>query len=144
MTAHLSRLITDRRGAAAVEFGLLAPAFLLMFIGVLQVGVGMQAYNSLRQVSSQTAREVSVQYQTDNRLSNSQIAQVATANATSAPYILSSDRLTVTVELAGTQRVPAARELTLEFRYQVPTFLDFAGIEGPELTYTRPIFVSDA
>lgn len=141
MTAHLSRLICDRRGGAAIEFALLAPAFLLMFIGVLQVGVGMQAHNSLRQVSSQTAREVSVQYQTANRLNNSQIAQVATANATSAPYILRSDRLTVTVETAGTQRVPSATELTLEFRYQVPTFLDFAGIDGPELTYTRPIFV---
>lgn len=144
MTARLHRLVADRRGAAAIEFALLAPAFLLMFIGVLQVGVGMQAYNSLRQVSSQTAREVSVQYQTNNRLTNSQIAQVATANATSAPYILQADRLNVTVQLAPTQRVPNARELTLRFRYQVPTFLDIAGIDGPELDYSRPIFVSSA
>lgn len=134
-------MIGDRGGAAAIEFGLLAPAFLLMFIGVLQVGVAMQAHNSLRQVSAQTARDVSVQYQTNNRLTNSQIAQVATANATSAPYLLRSDRLNVTVQLATTQRVPNARELTLRFRYQVPTFLDFAGIDGPELDYTRPIFV---
>ena len=141
MTEPLSRLIADRRGAAAIEFALLAPAFLLMFIGVLQVGLSMQAHNSLRQVSAQTAREVSVQYQTNNRLTNSQIAQVATANATSAPYILQAGRLNVTVQLATTQRVPNARELTLRFRYRVPTFLDFAGIDGPELDYTRPIFV---
>ena len=141
MTRRLLRLISDRRGAAAIEFALLAPAFLLMFVGVLQVGVGMQAHNSLRQVSAQTARDVSVQYQTDNRLTNSQIAQVATANATSAPYLLQAERLNVTVQLAATQRVPNARELTLRFRYQVPTFLDFAGIDGPELDYSRPIFV---
>ena len=141
MTEPLSRLIADRRGAAAIEFALLALAFLLMFIGVLQVGLSMQAHNSLRQVSAQTAREVSVQYQTNNRLTNSQIAQVATANATSAPYILQAGRLNVTVQLATTQRVPNARDLTLRFRYRVPTFLDFAGIDGPELDYTRPIFV---
>lgn len=141
MTKHLHRLFADLRGAAAIEFALLAPAFLLMFIGVLQVGVAMQAHNSLRQVSAQTARDVSVQYQTDNRLTNSQIAQLATANATTAPYLLQNERLNVTVQLAATQRVPNARELTLRFRYQVPTFLDFAGIDGPELDYSRPIFV---
>jgi Flp pilus assembly protein TadG len=136
------RLARDCRGGAAVEFGLLAPAFLVMFLGVLQVGIFMQAYNSLRNASADTARDVSVQYQTDNRLTNAQIAQVGVATATTAPYLLRSNRLAVTVELATTQRVPAARELTLEFRYQLPSFLGFAGIEGPELTYERPIFVS--
>lgn len=136
------RLVRDCRGGAAIEFGLLAPAFLVMFLGVLQVGVFMQAYNSLRNASADTARDVSVQYQTDNRLSHTQIAQLAMANATTAPYLLRSNRLEVTVELATTQRVPAATELTLEFRYQLPTFLGFAGIDGPELNYVRPIFVS--
>jgi len=135
-------LARDCRGGAAIEFGLLAPAFLVMFLGVLQLGFFMQAYNSLRNASADTARDVSVQYQTDNRLTNAQIAQVGVAKASTAPYLLSSSRLSVSVELATTQRVPAARELTLEFRYQLPTFLGFAGIDGPELTYTRPIFVS--
>jgi Flp pilus assembly protein TadG len=121
---------------------LLAPTFILMFIGVIQVGVGMQAYNSLRNVSADTARQVSVQYQTDNRLSNSQIAQVGVANATTAPYMLSPSRLTVTVDDAATQRIPNAKELTLRIRYTVPTFLEFAGIDGPQLDYSRPIFVS--
>ena len=144
MIAGLLRLAADRRGGAAVEFGLLAPAFLLMFIGVLQVGVAMHAYNSLRNISADTAREVSVQYQTNNRLTNSQISQVGVATATTAPYLLQTDRLIVNVQAATTQRVPNATELTLRLRYQLPTFLDFAGIEGPELDYSRPIFVSSA
>ncbi len=138
----LRQLVRDRSGAAAVEFGLLAPAFLVMFLGVLQVGFFMQAYNSLRNASADTARDVSVQYQTDNRLTNSQIAQVGIANATTAPYLLNSNRLEVTVETATTQRVPAATELTLQLTYQLPTFLDFVGIEGPELNYVRPIVVA--
>ncbi|HYD24259.1 MAG TPA: TadE/TadG family type IV pilus assembly protein [Croceibacterium sp.] len=142
MIRRLPRLLRDRHGAAAVEFGLLAPAFLLMFLGVLQVGVGLHAYNSLRNVSSDTARQVSVQYQTDNRLSNSQIRSVGIANATTAPYLLKTDRLTVTADDAATQRVPNAREITLRFQYRVPTFLEFAGIQGPQLSYARPIFVS--
>ena len=142
MTVRLLRLAADRRGGAAVEFGLLAPAFILMLMGVLQVGVGLQAYNSLRNASADTAREVSVQYQTDNRLTPSQIAQLGTANATTAPYLLQSDRLTVTAALAVTQQIPNATEMTLTIRYRVPSFLDFAGVAMPELTYTRPIFVS--
>jgi Flp pilus assembly protein TadG len=142
MIRRLFDLARNTRASAAIEFGLLAPTFILMFVGVLQVGMGMQAYNSLRNVSADTARAVSVQYQTDNRLTNSQIAQVGIANATTAPYLLSANRLTVTVEDAATQRIPKAKELTLRIRYTVPTFLDFAGIDGPELDYSRPIFVS--
>ena len=142
MIARLLLLARDRRGGAAVEFALLAPAFLLMFIGVLQGGVALHAYNSVRNISSDTARQVSVQYQTDNRLTNSQIAQLGTANATTAPYLLKADRLTVNVDTAATQRVPNARELTLRIRYQIPSFLSFAGIDGPLVDYSRPIFVS--
>ena len=144
MIASLHCLARDQRGGAAVEFGLLAPTFMVMLIGVFQVGVGMQAYNSLRSASADTAREVSVQYQNDNRLTESQIAQVGEATATTAPYLLSADRLTVNVQLAATQHIPKARELTLRLRYRVPTFLDFIGIEGPELDYSRPIFVTQA
>jgi Flp pilus assembly protein TadG len=144
MSSLFRRLNADCHGGAAIEFGLLAPAFLLMLIGALQVGIGMQAYNSLRNASADTARQVSVQYQTDNRLTHTQIAQLAEANATTAPYLLRSARLRVTVSEAATQRVPNALELTLTFRYRVPTFLDFAGIAAPELDYTRPIFVSRA
>ena len=142
MTVRLLRLVANRRGGAAVEFGLLAPVFILMLMGVLQVGVALQAYNSLRNASGDTAREVSVQYQTDNRLTTSQIAQLGAANATTAPYLLVSERVTVNAALAVTQQIPNATEITLTFRYRVPSFLDFAGIAMPELTYTRPIFVS--
>jgi len=142
MTFRLPHLLADRRGAAAIEFGLLAPAFILLFLGVLQVGFFMQAYNSLRNASADTARQVSVQYQVENRLTNSQISQLGVANATTAPYLLNADRLDVTVQTATTQRVPAVTELTLELTYELPTFLGFVGIDGPELNYVRPIFVT--
>jgi len=144
VTPRLRQLAADRRGGAAVEFGLLAPAFLVMLLGVLQMGIALHAYNSLRNASADTAREVSVQYQTENRLTNEQIAQLGVAEATTLPYLLNSDRLDVEVELAATQQIPNAQELTLTLRYEVPSFLEFAGVEMPEIEYVRPIFVSQA
>ena len=76
MRVRLPGLLADRSGAAAIEFGLLAPAFILLFLGVLQVGFFMQAYNSLRNASADTARQVSVQYQVENRLTNSQTGRL--------------------------------------------------------------------
>jgi Flp pilus assembly protein TadG len=142
VTAFLSRIAADRRGGAAIEFALLAPAFLLMFIGVLQAGMAMQAYSSLRQASSDAARTVSVEYQTDNRLTNSQIRQLSASQATTSPYLLDAARLEITVQDATVQQIPNARELTLTYRYRIPSFIEFAGIEMPEISYTRPIFVS--
>ena len=142
MKTLLRQLSQDQRGGAIVEFGLLAPLFILMFIAVLQTGMALQAYNSVRRVSAETARDVSVQYQTGNRLTTGQIAQLSTSKATGSPYLLRPNSLEITVEDAVTQRIPKAKEMTLEIQYTVPTFLDFAGIEGPQLEYSRPIFVS--
>ena len=41
LPAFLNRLRRDEHGAAIVEFALLGPAFLLMLMGVLQVGMAM-------------------------------------------------------------------------------------------------------
>src|SRR5690349_8040961 len=63
MKLFMRKVWSDQRGGAMVEFALLAPLFLVMFIGVLQAGMALQAYNSVRRVSSETVRDVSVQYQ---------------------------------------------------------------------------------
>ena len=52
----LALLKCDRSGAATVEFGLLGPLVITMMLGVLQMGVAMWSYNSLRSVASETAR----------------------------------------------------------------------------------------
>ncbi|MCB2065421.1 MAG: pilus assembly protein [Erythrobacter sp.] len=41
LPTFLTRLRRSDHGAAAVEFALLGPAFLLMMLGVLQVGIAM-------------------------------------------------------------------------------------------------------
>lgn len=138
-----SRLRRDETGATAIEFALLSPALILMMIGVLQVGMAMQNYNALRGLSADVARYTMVQYQTGNTISNSQIENWAENHALGAPYLLHQDRVNAVVTTPGTQRVTGATELQLVISYQMDSFLGFAGIEFPFITYTRPIFLLD-
>ena len=138
-----ARLARDEQGSAAIEFGLVAPAFLVLLLGIFQMGVWMQAYNAMRNAVTETARSVAVEYQTDNRLTDTQIEATGLAVATTNPYLLDSGDIEVEVTNPTNQTFAGARELELTLNYQLPTFLDFAGIDGPEISYSRTIFVID-
>ena len=143
LSSFLSRLRRDDTGAAAIEFALLSPALLLLMVGVLQLGLALQNYSALRGLSSDVARYAMVQYQTGNKISNSQIETWAKNHALGAPYLLKQSRVNAVVTTASTQRVTGATELQLVVSYQIESFLGFAGIEFPFVTYTRPIFLLD-
>jgi len=55
------RLIRSQSGAAIIEFALLGPLFLMMLIGVLQVGIYLQNYNAVQSLASDSARHVMVE-----------------------------------------------------------------------------------
>jgi Flp pilus assembly protein TadG len=139
----IRRLRRDGKGAVAIEFALVGPAFIVMLLGVLQVGIALQNYNALRNVSADVARYAMVQSSTGNNLSNSQLRDIAISTARGAPYLLTSSRMNATVTTATTQRVAGATELTLNVTYQIPTLLDSMGLRGPYITYSRPIFLTD-
>jgi len=143
MQKLLARLRTDTAGAAAIEFALIGPAFLVMMLGVLQVGMGLQSYNAMRSLSADVARYSVVQYQTGNDISNSQIRSWTRNHARGAPYLMDPNRLGVTVSDAGTQRVAGAKELRLRVTYQITSVLEFIDIEGPTLDFERPVFLLD-
>ena len=121
---------------------MIAPAFLMMLLGVFQVGIWMQSYNAMRNSVAETARNVAVQYQTNNQLTNAQIENSGLAVATTSPYMLDADSTDVAVQEILPRKFATARELQLELTYQMPTFLDFAGISGPEITYSRTMFLA--
>lgn len=141
MRTRLGELARDRAGSAIVEFGMLGGLFIALLIGVFQIGVALQSYNAMRSVSADVARTVTVQYQTGNELTNSQIQNLAVSTATGAPYLLESQNLTATATDATVQRVAGAREITMQLQYQVPSFLTLFGFTSPALTFSRPIFV---
>ena len=142
MMKKLALLRYDQTASAAVEFALIGPAFLAMFFGVMQVGIGMQNYNALRSISADTARWAVVNYQTGNQKTAIQMQQQATDLAAAPPYGLEvSPRFTAFVSSPTIQRVAGATEFRITLTYQVRTFLSFIGIGEIPLTYTRPIFV---
>ncbi|MGB3797573.1 MAG: TadE family protein, partial [Alteraurantiacibacter sp.] len=137
------RIKRDENGVAAIEFALLAPFFMLLLMGVLQVGMTMQNYSALRGVSADVARYAMVQYQSGNNLSKSQLETWAENHALGSPYLLDKHRINATITEPGSQRVTGAKELQIVMSYQLESFLDFAGIEFPFVTYTRPVFLLD-
>ena len=138
----LAALLRDDRGAMVVEFALLAPAFLVMVFGVMYVGMGLQNYNAIRNLSADIARQALVQQQNGNSLSTSQIRTFAFSRAGGAPYMLDPSRLEVQVDDADTQRITGVHELEIVVTYEVDNMLEFAGIPAPFFTYTRPVFLS--
>ncbi|MEO6041775.1 MAG: TadE/TadG family type IV pilus assembly protein [Croceibacterium sp.] len=141
VAATLRRARRDSRGSVAVEFAILAPAVFTMMFGVFQVGLGLQNYNALRNVSAEVARYAMVQYATGNKLTDTQLSSYANALGTSGTYLLKSENLNATVATAATQRVTGVTEKTLTLSYRIPSLLASLGLNGPQLTYSRPLFV---
>lgn len=138
----VSQIAADARGGVALEFALVGPALIAMLMGVLQVGIGMQNYNALRNVSAEVARYAMVQYATDNVLTNGQLNAYAYNIAESSPYLLKNDRLVAHVTDAATQRVNGATEKTLTMEYRIPSLLEPFGLKGPSIAYSRPLFLT--
>ena len=139
---QLSRsLARDRTASMAIEFALLAPVFLTMFVGVFQVSVYMQNHNAIRALASDAVRVVTVEYQKDNILSPAQIESIMLGMAVNAPYMLDTDRITIDVQQEGTSRVNGATEFDIDITYIEEDWLPFVDLPGLTLQYTRPIFV---
>ena len=143
MDRYCHTLARDTRGGTIVEFALLAPVFLGLLLGVLQIGLGMQSYNALRGVSADVARNTVVEYQVSNKVTSEQIRQQVLAVAIAEPYMLQGDALRVTVVEPTDQRVDGATEFEMAIEYDVPSVTTLMGFAAPTISYTRPIFVLD-
>ncbi|MBO6608297.1 pilus assembly protein [Altererythrobacter sp.] len=137
-----SRILRDQSGSTIVEFAILAPAIIGLLFGVFQVGLGMQAKNSMRSIAQETARYAVVEYQKQNEISDAVIENWAEAQAMSAPYLLNSS-FDATVTAVGTPRVDGTFEKTLTLTYTPPAVVPLVNWVSPNLTYTRPIFLLD-
>ena len=141
-TDFFRRLRDDREGTTLIEFAILAPVILGMFLGLMQIGISMQSYNSLRGVASDTARYAVVQYMIKNEVSDSDIQTEAVAIAQSAPYLL-DDSVVVTVTPVATPRVHGTHEKTLTITYTPMSILPFFDFTSGQMSFSRPIFVID-
>jgi Flp pilus assembly protein TadG len=137
------RFRRDNRGASAIEFVILAPALIMMLLGVMQIGLYMQAQNALSGVAGDMSRYMSVEYQKDNKITNTQLETLAYARATGAPYLLDGAKLATTATNSATQPIANVREIELKLNYKVPSVMAFANMGPLQLTYTKSIFVAN-
>ena len=144
MLRPLIQLKDDRSGSAIIEFAILAPMIFAMLFGVIQVGLQMWSYNSLRSIVADTARYTMVEYQKSNQLSTSQIESKAIAIAVNSPYDFNIDALGTVQATNPASDIAGMTEFQLTMSYTPPTVLDFTGIRAPTLTITRPIYVTSS
>lgn len=142
LRAQLLRIGRDRTGGALIEFALLAPVFIMMLVGVLQIGVYMQNYSAVRSLAAEAARFAVVEYQKSNNMSEADLEANVNAMAVDAPFNLQPGSLQVDLEQV-TSPVDGARKFDMNLTYSAPNFLSGFGIDDLTLEYSRPVFVVD-
>jgi Flp pilus assembly pilin Flp len=136
-----ARLRNDERGSVLIEFALLAPVFLTLLIGVVQVGLHMQNANAVRNLASDGARFAVVQYQRERNSPTEVIETWIRSEGVGGKYNLATDRLGVTVTEESTSRIAGAIEMEIRVTYSAPDFLAFVPAEVLQLQYVRPVFL---
>jgi len=137
----LRRLRRDAAGSSAVEFALLAPVFITLMFGVVEVGIYMQNYNAVRSLGSEAARFATVEYQKNNQMSETTLEDNIKAKGIAAPYNLANSRLTVDVNEVTPSPVDGARQFDLDLSYALPDIIQGTSIDNITITYSRQLFV---
>lgn len=84
MMRRLFQLLHDRRGMSVVEFGLIAPVFLVLLLGTLDMGHTLYMQSVLQGVMQKVARDATLENQSTTALETQVRTQVQTlaTNAT--------------------------------------------------------------
>jgi Flp pilus assembly protein TadG len=141
MMRILKPLLRNERGSSAVEFALLAPLFFALMFGVVEVGIYMQNYNAVKSLASDAARFAAVEYQKNNKITETTLEENIHSMGLGSPYLLSPDRLTVEVVEVTPSPVDGARQFTLTLTYDLPDFVGGTSVDDVTLDYSREIFV---
>jgi Flp pilus assembly protein TadG len=91
-----TRLAGDKSGAAAVEFGLIAPALLMILMAIIQFGLVLNNYLELTDAVRVAARNFSISSTSTTPMTG------ATAAATASAANLTAANITLTYSVNGT------------------------------------------
>ena len=138
--AAIRRFWAHRGGSASIEFAVVAPTLVLMLAAVIQVGLALQNYNAMRNISADVARYAMVQYATGNKLTDTQLGSYTRSVASGAPYLLTSTTNVIVAD-AATPQIAGVKEKTLTIQYTIPSLLSALGFDGFTITYSRPVFL---
>jgi Flp pilus assembly pilin Flp len=140
MIGIFRRLRRNAAGSTIVEFAILAPLVVTLFLGILQVGTWMQSYNALRSVAADTGRYTAVKYQRAQYIDNLAMATWARDRAIDV-YLFKGPDISTNVQDAANQQIVGVTEKTLTITATYESLLAIIGIEDQTVSYSRPIFV---
>lgn len=106
LRGRLARLISDRRGVAAVEFAFIAPLLLSMYFVTMEVGQAIETNKKVGRVGSMVA-DLITQQQTITPTEVQAILKIG--EATLAPYNRSKSTITVTAIEVTTDPTPQVK-----------------------------------
>jgi hypothetical protein len=138
---HLLHLARNQRGGSAVEFALLAPVFIALMMGVVEVGVYMQNYSAVRALATDASRFAAVEYQKNNKITEGTLESNIRSMGIASPYNLVDSRLTIDVDEISPSPINGARQFTLTLTYDLPDIVGGTSIDNISLNYTRQLFV---
>lgn len=109
-----------RRGAALLEFALVASLFFALLLGMLQFGVYLNATNTLWNLSREAARFASVQ-RDDNPAANQKIIDHITKPAPDGmlPPTVNPNKLTITIEPLNYKDRGKGTEVKITLQYDM-------------------------
>lgn len=140
MIRAFRRLRRDRAGSTIIEFAILAPAIVTLFLGIVQVGTWMQSYNALRSLAADTGRYVAIKYQKGESLTETEMGLWAKERGRDH-YQFNYADLLPDVSDAPNQRITGVTEKTLTLQYNFKSVMSVIGIDDQTVTFKRPIFV---
>jgi len=124
------KLLSDIRAAAALEFALIAPAFILLMIGIMQLGLVFMASAGLHNAVAQGARRATLFPRPD-------AAQIRTS-INAGEFGLVSSRLSTPVVNYNTTANPNFADLQMSYT----TTLNFVFFTKPvTLTQSRRVYL---
>lgn len=74
---RVARLMRDRRGVSAIEFALIAPALIFLYVGAAEIGNALTVYRRMAQVAA-TAADLTAQA---DKVTKSDISDIENASA---------------------------------------------------------------
>lgn len=128
-------LLRDRRGAAAIDFALALPVLLMLIVGVMQLGMALQASSGVRELIGRAGRTAIIEFQATPQPSTAafvtRIEQragnggyglrgdlVEAAVATSDDQVAGVQTVTITVSYPHSMQTPPMPAVTINLREQ--------------------------
>jgi len=115
---RLRSLRANQRGAAAIEFAIIAPVFFALLLSAVDVGRYMWTLNTMQYAIDEAVRAGAVQELTDNQIEDRVIE---------ALLPVSSTPITVSVD-SGSDSVTVVASSTYHFFFPISSFLSGADI----------------